>query len=65
MARKGIELAKQYQPDFIIMDLDMPEMNGFEALTRIKKLKSKITPYYCEHCQFDYQLRRGIYPTWI
>ena len=42
--KQGIELAKQYQPHIIIMDLDMPVMNGFEALTRIKKLKSKITP---------------------
>ncbi|HQG38645.1 MAG TPA: ATP-binding protein, partial [Chitinophagales bacterium] len=42
--KQGVERTKQFQPHLIIMDLDMPIMNGFEALTKIRKLKNKITP---------------------
>lgn len=33
---KGYEMAKANQPDLIIMDVEMPVMNGIEATTRIK-----------------------------
>lgn len=42
--KRGVELAKLYHPHVIIMDLDMPIMDGFEALTCIRKLKNKISP---------------------
>jgi two-component system, response regulator PdtaR len=29
--RTGVELARELQPDFIVMDIDMPGMNGIEA----------------------------------
>jgi CheY-like chemotaxis protein len=32
----GYEMAKANQPDLIIMDVEMPVMNGIEATTRIK-----------------------------
>jgi DNA-binding response OmpR family regulator len=34
--RKGYELAKTERPDLIIMDVEMPNMNGFEATKLIK-----------------------------
>lgn len=34
---RGVALVEQYSPDIILMDLQMPEMGGVEALTLIRK----------------------------
>ena len=36
-AEIGIELFEQIHPDIVLMDIDLPGMNGFEALDEIKK----------------------------
>lgn len=35
---KGVEIIKQFQPDIALLDLQMPQMNGDEALVEIRKL---------------------------
>ncbi|MBE7553184.1 MAG: response regulator [Anaerolineales bacterium] len=34
--REGVEMALQWKPDLILMDLRMPVMDGFEAIRAIK-----------------------------
>lgn len=36
---RGITLVESFQPDIILMDLQMPEVNGAEALAVIRKEK--------------------------
>ncbi|MDN5275560.1 MAG: Two component transcriptional regulator, winged helix [Candidatus Saccharibacteria bacterium] len=35
--KRGVAMVEEFQPDIILMDLQMPEMNGAEALTVIRK----------------------------
>lgn len=35
--KDGIELAKKTKPDLILLDVEMPEMNGIETLTKMKE----------------------------
>jgi DNA-binding response OmpR family regulator len=37
--RLGVELVEKMRPDIILLDLRMPEMDGAEALTQIRKHK--------------------------
>ena len=34
---EGIQMAEQHQPDLVLMDLKMPEMNGIEATQRLSR----------------------------
>jgi NarL family two-component system response regulator LiaR len=34
---EGIQMAEQHQPDLVLMDLKMPEMNGIEATHRLSR----------------------------
>ncbi|MCK5091445.1 MAG: response regulator, partial [Gammaproteobacteria bacterium] len=36
-AEQGIDIAKDQQPDLILMDIDLPGMDGFEALAVLKQ----------------------------
>jgi DNA-binding NarL/FixJ family response regulator len=35
--REAVDLAKRLQPDIVVMDLSLPELNGLEATRQIKK----------------------------
>lgn len=40
--REALELIRQYQPDIVLMDLAMPELNGLEAMRQLSKEFPKI-----------------------
>jgi len=35
--KRGVALVEEFLPDIILLDIQMPEMNGAEALTEIRK----------------------------
>lgn len=35
---RAIELARSHQPDLILMDIQMPDLNGFEAIARLRQM---------------------------
>lgn len=39
--REGVAAAQQYQPDVVIMDINLPDMDGFEAAKQILKTVPK------------------------
>ena len=36
-SREGLRMAKELKPDVILLDVDMPEMDGFELIARLKE----------------------------
>jgi CheY-like chemotaxis protein len=38
---KAIELTSQYHPDIVLMDIQLPGINGIEAIRRIKKISPR------------------------
>ena len=48
--RKAVRLALELHPDVIVMDINMPELNGIEATRQIKK----ILPQRVIRVKFDF-----------
>jgi len=38
----GLELFKKYQPDIIVSDIKMPQMNGLDMVRAIKEIASDV-----------------------
>jgi len=37
---KGFEIFKQEQPDLIILEVNLPKMDGFEVCSKVKKISN-------------------------
>ena len=44
---KAVEKYKELNPDLVIMDITMPEMDGIEAVKEIKKINSSAAVIMC------------------
>jgi two-component system, LytTR family, response regulator len=62
----GLEIIKKHEPEIIFLDVEMPEMNGFEMLTQLTERKAHViftTAYNqyaikaIKHAAFDYLLK--------
>src|SRR5437867_5145647 len=40
-AGEGLELARQHHPDVVILDVQLPDMSGLEALGRLRELDAR------------------------
>ncbi len=61
-AYKGIELAKKLQPNLIIMDLDLEELDGFSALKILKQQKEtqKIPVIACSAFAMEENIQQAL-----
>lgn len=52
---EGLEVYKSFMPDFVILDILMPEMNGIELSKEINKINPKTKFIFISCCEeFDY-----------
>ena len=60
--RLGLELAKKEKPDLIILDILMPEMDGYEVIKKIKEdaRTKKITILVLSNLAQDDEIKRGL-----
>src|SRR5687767_9936660 len=41
-AKDGIEAVRRFQPDLVFLDIDMPEMTGFELLEQLNPITFEV-----------------------
>jgi two-component system chemotaxis response regulator CheY len=44
---KGVEKYNELKPDLVLMDITMPELDGIQALKKIKEMDSSATVIMC------------------
>lgn len=59
---EAIELVRQYQPDVVVMDIEMPIRNGLEAAEELRALNSKviIMTTFARSGYFERALKAGV-----
>ncbi|MFA5358270.1 MAG: response regulator [Patescibacteria group bacterium] len=60
--KQGIEIAKKEQPDLILLDIVMPEMDGYEVLEKLKsdnKTKN-LRVFFLTNMGQDEEIKRGM-----
>ncbi|MFW6134300.1 MAG: response regulator [Elusimicrobiota bacterium] len=60
--KKAVEAVEKERPDLILMDIMMPEMDGIEAIGKIKKLQSnkKIPIIILSSLEHEIEVNRGL-----
>ncbi|RKM53998.1 response regulator [Butyrivibrio sp. X503] len=50
---QAVELYKEKKPDLMILDINMPKMNGIDALTAVMKIDSKAKVLMCSDQKYE------------
>ena len=57
---KAVELFQELKPDVIILDINMPKMNGIDALDEIMKIDSKAKVIMCSDQKYEAMIVRAL-----
>ena len=50
---KAVEMYKELQPDVLLLDINMPKMNGIDALTEIMKIDPDAKVIMCSDQKYE------------
>ncbi|MBE5837686.1 MULTISPECIES: response regulator [unclassified Butyrivibrio] len=50
---QAVEYYKEKQPDLLILDINMPKMNGIDALTEVMKIDPKANVIMCSDQKYE------------
>ncbi|SFP64374.1 two-component system, chemotaxis family, response regulator CheY [Butyrivibrio proteoclasticus] len=50
---QAVEFYKEKQPDLLILDINMPKMNGIDALTEVMKIDPKANVIMCSDQKYE------------
>ena len=50
---QAVEQYKEKQPDLLILDINMPKMNGIDALTEVMKIDPKANVIMCSDQKYE------------
>jgi two-component system CheB/CheR fusion protein len=56
--RTAIEIAREFSPDIIILDIGLPDIDGYELLNRLKQLKELKTSRFIALTGFEEETDR-------
>jgi two-component system OmpR family response regulator len=56
----ALEIAQDYQPDAVIMDIKLPDMNGYELLKKLKSLEKLSSTKFIAVTGYD---QAAVYPN--
>lgn len=57
---KAIEMFKELQPDVILLDINMPRMNGIDALDEIMKIDPNAKVIMCSDQKYEAMIMRAL-----